>query len=286
VNKDEAALNDIRNALFRRAMSGELTRDEADAESVARGAGRIFNHSLALQKADLATLVWKETFGDNKSLSPEDARSLGCSLASLPDMISGYRQHTKKGSEKAALAKLVQVRDDAGRLLASLKSKDCPSGDLAVRFLQRRVDVRETRWTLMKLRRASNRLIATYDASQDDVPKVSPADRLVIVLASLFQRYAGQKATVPLSERKNPSWAFVVFVYSVVELLKIDFAVRGGRKTRRKPSDIVPLANQPEEMRGLSLNTIHSALKKREGETGVMRREIVRFVRQVPGIKK
>jgi hypothetical protein len=302
-----ALQNQLRNQLVLRVSAGELTTEQADQESLRQGAGRIFHHSIELEKADFARAVWRDAFGDARPLSGADAGQLGQSLSFLQGLSEADLLHTPKGAERKALADLLHVRDRADSMLNLLsltmsaedgagqlglkwtavdgqgrktEHKTILRDTLTVRWLSRNLDTLSFVEKLMEARSAAGKAIEGYEKSEPlQTIGESTKDRVVHRLADLFERYSGERASVPLSENKDPDWSFVRFVYSAVRWFEIPYALRQGGRPGRKPKKIARRPNQPDELPGLSFSTIFAALNKRRKRTAVWDRELRRAAR-------
>jgi hypothetical protein len=302
-----ALQNQLRNQLVLRVFAGELTTEQADQESLRQGAGRIFHHSIELEKADRARAVWRDAFGDARPLTDADAGRLGHSLSYLQGLSEADLLHTPKGAEHKALADLLHVRDWADsmlNLLSQTMSAEDGAGELglkwtdddgqkrkmerktilrdtlAVRLLSRNLDTLSFVEKLMEARSAAGKAIEGYEKSEPlQTIGESTKDRVVHELADLYERYSGKKASVPLSENKDPDWSFVRFVYSAVTQFEIPYPLRQGGRPGRKGPKIARRPNQPDQLPHLSFSAISAALKKRRKPTGVWARALERAVR-------
>jgi hypothetical protein len=297
----------LRNLLFCRVYAGELTPEQADQESLRQGAGRIFSHSLAAEKADPARAVWRDAFGDDRPLSDADAAELGRALALLQGIAEADRLHTPKGAERAARAGHSQLRDGADSMLnllsVTMSAKD-GAGLLGlewtyadgqgrktdhktilrdtrtVRDLSRNLDTLSLVEKLIEAKSAAEKAVEGYGKSESlETIGESTLDRVVHRLGDLFEKYSRKTASVPLSESSDPDWTFVIFVYSAVTRFEIPYASRQGRRPGRKAPKIDPLPNQPKELPHLSFSAIAAALKKKRKPTGLWDRELGRAIR-------
>jgi hypothetical protein len=103
-----------------RVAAGELTREQADQESLRQGAGRIYDNSLSTQKADLARDVWRAAFGPDRPLTDAKAAELGNALTFRQGLFPADLLHTPRGAERKALTDLRRKAAAAKRFLDEL----------------------------------------------------------------------------------------------------------------------------------------------------------------------
>jgi hypothetical protein len=291
-----------------RVAAGELTREQADQESLRQGAGRIYNHLLSTLKADLARRVWLETFGPGRPLTDAAAAELGNALSFRHGLFGADLLHTPKGAERKALAELRRKAAAVNGLLDELviiraakdgdgfegvtfaatgpKGKTIPRtavlrDRLSVRLWCRGFDAPLLVSGLLQARGAAEKAIEGYRASERlETRGESTAHRVVHELAHVFEKFSQDKARAPLADVEDPDWSFVHFVYAAIRLFEIPYRGRQGGKPGRKPSRAAKRPNQPKELPGLSIRAIAAALATRGEPTGVLERAFRREVRK------